>query len=117
MSLIKIPATEITPFIILDKENGVFQIAGKCLPEDVKSFFNPVIEWFEDYLQNPNDETVIELDFEYFNTASSKMILIICLLFFLITLFILQKTSFSPSKANTLCFLESIFFIFILILG
>ncbi len=77
MNELTILATEITPFVLLNKEKGQFQISGKCLPEDVKSFFNPVIEWFEEYIQNPNDITNIELDFEYFNTASSKMILII----------------------------------------
>jgi hypothetical protein len=77
MRVIDIPPTEITPKVILDKDNGIFLIQGKCLPEDVKSFYNPVIEWFDEYRENPNDLTNIVLDFDYFNTASSKMILII----------------------------------------
>jgi hypothetical protein len=77
MDILSIQATEITPNVLLDKGRGLFIIEGKCLPEDVKSFFNPIIEWFELYLKNPNDKTTIILDFEYFNTASSKMILII----------------------------------------
>jgi hypothetical protein len=77
MEPLSISATEITPSVFLDRDSGVFTIQGKCLPEDVKSFFNPIIEWFEEYLKEPRDETIIILDFEYFNTASSKMILII----------------------------------------
>jgi len=77
METLSISATEITPNVTLDKDSGLFVIQGKCLPEDVKSFFNPIIEWFDDYLMDPNDNTSIVLDFEYFNTASSKMILII----------------------------------------
>ena len=77
MKVIDIPATEITPKIILDKGNGIFLIQGKCLPEDVRSFYSPVIEWFDEYVEKPNDFTNIVLDFDYFNTASSKMIIII----------------------------------------
>jgi hypothetical protein len=77
MEVIDISPTEITPKVILNKEKGIFLIQGKCLPEDVKSFYNPVIEWFEEYQVTPNEVTNIVLDFDYFNTASSKMILII----------------------------------------
>jgi hypothetical protein len=69
--------TEITPRVHLDKENSIFIIEGKSLPEDVKVFYSPVIDWFDEYVANPNPQTDITLDFEYFNTASSKMILII----------------------------------------
>ncbi len=77
MKGIDISATEITPKVLLDKENGVFLLQGKCLPEDVKRFYNPILDWFEEYKINPNEFTNIVLDFDYFNTASSKMILII----------------------------------------
>lgn len=70
-------ATEITPKVELDKDKGIFLIEGKSLPEDVKVFYSPIIEWFDRYVQEPNPDTIITLDFEYFNTASSKMILII----------------------------------------
>jgi hypothetical protein len=77
MDSINIPETEITPHIELNKEQGIFIIEGKSLPEDVKDFYSPVIEWFNQYQLNPNEETHFILDFEYFNTASSKMILIL----------------------------------------
>lgn len=77
MKVIRIEPTETTPRVILNKDNGDLLIQGKCLPEDVKKFFTPIIEWFDIYLDEPNPETVVELDFDYFNTASSKMILVI----------------------------------------
>ncbi len=77
MKVIRIEPTETTPRVILNKDNGDLLIQGKCLPEDVKKFFTPIIEWFDLYLDEPNPETVVELDFDYFNTASSKMILVI----------------------------------------
>ena len=70
-------ATEITPKVILNKDKGIFSIEGKSLPEDVKDFYTPIIDWFERYSRQPNQETLLVLGFEYFNTASSKMLLII----------------------------------------
>jgi hypothetical protein len=77
MEVVEIQPTEITPKVILNSDDGVFLVQGKSLPEDVKSFYNPIIDWFERYQKNPNDATNIILDFDYFNTASSKMILIV----------------------------------------
>jgi len=72
-----VEATDITPRVEFDKHKGIFRIEGKSLPEDVKNFYNPLIHWFDIYLKEPNPETNLFLDFEYFNTASSKMILIL----------------------------------------
>ena len=77
METLSIDPTEITPKIHFDKNKGIFIIQGKSLPEDVRGFFNPAIEWFDNYKRFPNDETIFILDFDYFNTASSKMILIL----------------------------------------
>lgn len=69
--------TEITPRVLLDRTKGQFLIQGKSLPEDAKGFYTPIIEWFDEYSKNPNDHTELLLAFDYFNTASSKMILIV----------------------------------------
>lgn len=75
MDVLSIKGTQETPEVLLDKEQGIFVIKGKSLPEDVKEFYNPILRWFEDYLQNPNKQTVLKVKMDYFNTASSKMIL------------------------------------------
>ena len=66
-----------TPKIELDSDSGIFRIVGKSFPEDVKSFYIPVIDWIQQYVQEPNEETFFEVSLEYFNTASSKMLLVI----------------------------------------
>lgn len=66
-----------TPKVILDKGEGIFTFEGKSLPEDVKEFYRPILEWFDDYILEPNSETEINIKFEYFNTSSSKMILVL----------------------------------------
>ncbi|MCK5171706.1 MAG: DUF1987 domain-containing protein, partial [Bacteroidales bacterium] len=75
MEVIKIKGTDDTPAIILDKDNGVFEISGRSLPEDVTTFFEPVLNWLDDYQEEANDQTVFAFKLVYFNTASSKLIL------------------------------------------
>jgi hypothetical protein len=69
------------PAITLDKENNLFEISGRSLPEDVVTFYEPVIDWLNEYMKDPNPETIFDFKFIYFNTASSKVILDILTLF------------------------------------
>lgn len=73
-SIILEPTTE-TPKVVLDKEKSIFEFSGNSLPEDVTSFYNPIMEWIDDYMANPNQKTELDLSFDYYNTSSSKMIL------------------------------------------
>ena len=70
-----VKSTEATPEIKLDKENGKLEFSGRSLPENVKEFYKPAMEWLEKYIEEPNDKTTVIFNFEYFNTASSKVIL------------------------------------------
>jgi len=81
MEVINIKGTEDTPNVILDKENGKFEISGRSLPEDVNMFFEPIMDWIDEYSEDPLDKTVFDFKLEYFNTASSKVILDILLKF------------------------------------
>lgn len=64
-----------TPKVVLDKASGQFEFSGKSLPEDVASFYDPIVAWLDAYIADPNDTTKFQFKMEYFNTASSKMIL------------------------------------------
>jgi hypothetical protein len=75
METIKIQGTEDTPKIILDAENEIMEISGRSLPEDVSSFYEPVINWLNEYAEKPNKKTVLNFKLTYFNTASSKLLL------------------------------------------
>jgi hypothetical protein len=75
MEVIKIKGTDDTPNVILDAENGIFEISGRSLPEDVAAFYEPILEWLDEYSENPNSKTVFDFKLEYFNTASSKLLL------------------------------------------
>lgn len=75
MDVISIKGTQETPEILLDSSKGVFELSGKSLPEDVKEFYNPILKWFDEYSKSPNKQTIVKIKMDYFNTASSKMIL------------------------------------------
>jgi len=81
MEVINITGTDDTPNVILDKENGKFEISGRSLPEDVNMFYEPILEWIDGYAEAPADKTEFHFKLEYFNTASSKVILDILLKF------------------------------------
>ena len=75
MDIINIEATDETPKVILDAENGNFEFSGKSLPEDVTTFYNPILDWLDTYALEPNDKADFVFKMDYFNTASSKLIL------------------------------------------
>lgn len=75
MNALNLEGTEDTPKIILDKNNGIMEISGRSLPEDSTDFYKPVLDWIEAYAQDPNPTTTFVFKLEYFNTASSKLIL------------------------------------------
>ena len=75
MEILNLEGTEDTPKIMLDAGNGIFEISGRSLPEDTAEFYQPILEWIEGYSQSPNGKTEFVFKLEYFNTASSKLIL------------------------------------------
>jgi len=77
MEILEYKAEELNPGVVLDAENGRFELSGKSCPENVTEFYRPVIEWLDTYKENPLDKTVFEFKLEYYNTASSKILFII----------------------------------------
>ncbi len=75
MEILNLEGTEDTPKIILDKNNGIYEISGRSLPEDSAEFYQPVLDWLDEYAGSPNDSSTFVFKLEYFNTASSKLIL------------------------------------------
>ena len=75
MEALRIDGTEDSPQVILDLEANIMELSGRSLPEDVNTFYEPVLSWIEEYFKNPLDNTVFNFKLTYFNTASSKVIL------------------------------------------
>jgi len=74
MEIYKISGTESSPDVYLDQNKGIFTLSGRSLPENAINVYLPIINWFDEYSQNPNPETVVEINFEYINSASIKQL-------------------------------------------
>ena len=72
--ILSIEGTSETPEVLLNSKEGEFKFSGRSLPENAKEFFHPIIEWIANYRENPVKGTKVVFQFEYFNTASSKLI-------------------------------------------
>ncbi len=75
MDNIKIEGSPKTPHIEFDKQSGLLLIHGRSIPENSIDFYKPVIDWLDQYAIEPAEETVVNVQLEYFNTSSSKCIL------------------------------------------
>jgi hypothetical protein len=75
MERLIIEATEDTPSIDFNSETFELKISGRSLPEDVITFFEPVMNWLDELEQTSDNQCILHVSLEYFNTASSKLIL------------------------------------------
>ena len=75
MKTLEIKQTSNTPGITLDQTQGRFKFQGKSFPENTADFYEPVLNWLAEYGKTPNKNTTVEMQFDYFNTSSAKMIL------------------------------------------
>lgn len=75
MKALILTGTEDTPDVKLDYESGQYVFSGRSLPEDVNSFYEPVLGWLNEFGMNPKSGSFFDFKLEYFNTASSKVLL------------------------------------------
>ena len=86
MDALNIEATENSPKVNFDPANLSFELSGESRPEDVRKFYEPIIEWleqFNSYLYwltdkyTDGEKKVVQFDFifEYFNSSSAKYIM------------------------------------------
>ena len=64
-----------TPGITFNPETGIMKIEGRSIPENPGDFFDPIIEWLEDYFIKATELTRFDLNLEYVNSGSSKYLL------------------------------------------
>jgi hypothetical protein len=72
MKELSIAPTKNSPEIILNP-GGMLRIIGRSIHENVAEFFAPVEVWITDYIESPAEVTCVDLNLEYFNSASAKV--------------------------------------------
>lgn len=74
MEPLHINATDKTPKVYLNAQEGRIELKGISDEEDALGFFFPVIQWLDAYIKHPATHTEAVFDFKYYNTASAKSI-------------------------------------------
>jgi len=77
MKIVKYEPQGLKPGITLDITNDIFEVYGKSCPENVVEFYQPIMDWLDEYKEYALDKTVFEFRLQYYNTASSKVLFII----------------------------------------
>lgn len=72
---LQINKTANSPKIILNKEDGIFQIKGRSIVENSHEFYKPILTWFEEYFKEPNTSTKLSLYIDYLNSSSTLQIM------------------------------------------
>lgn len=71
-----IEATKYTPEIKFDAEINTLEITGETYPENTAEFYAPVFSWLDEYLEQIGDsEVTVNLEINYFNSSSSKVLM------------------------------------------
>jgi len=75
MDQLIIESTKSSPEINLNP-SGTLKFKGRSIHENAQEFFDSVIEWIEEYIDEPADTTFVDIQLEYFNSATAKYIII-----------------------------------------
>jgi hypothetical protein len=75
MEHLYVEGTKMTPNVILDSDKKVYSITGSSRPENPLQFYKPIFEWLTNYLEKTEEKMVFEVQLDYFNTSTSKVLL------------------------------------------
>ena len=76
MENLYIEATTSSPIVDFNSTTHTLEITGESYPENTAEFYDPVLSWLEEYLEEIDDGTVtVNLDIPYFNSSSSKVLM------------------------------------------
>lgn len=70
---ILIDKTADCPYVNFSEE-GIIDIEGRSITEDVFSFWQPLLEWISNYCSKPAEFTDVRIFLEYTNSSSNKYI-------------------------------------------
>jgi hypothetical protein len=74
MKELKIEGTKNSPEVMLDP-GGLIRIKGRSIHENIIDFFLPVQNWISEYVSIPAEVTCVDINLEYFNSASAKLMI------------------------------------------
>lgn len=75
MERMELSATDKTPSVLFDPQQGLIELRGCSIHENADRFFRPLLEQVERYTQHPPPSTLVRFALTYFNSSSAKYIL------------------------------------------
>ena len=73
-TVIRIEATDRSPFVLFDPSAGRLEMRGESYPEDAAGFFGPLLGQLEAFL-GAGGRLTAELWMDYFNSSSAKALM------------------------------------------
>lgn len=72
-----IEQTKATPLVDFNLEKNILSLKGESYPENAFKFYEPILNWLDEFLEQlkTKDLLIIEIRMSYFNTSSSKCII------------------------------------------
>jgi hypothetical protein len=67
--------TNVTPYIYLDPNSGLFFIEGRSIPENAEMFYSAVLTWLDQLVVSPPASVQVSINLDFMNIASSKRLL------------------------------------------
>ncbi|MCQ2605364.1 MAG: DUF1987 domain-containing protein [Bacteroidales bacterium] len=64
-----------TPEVYFNIDENKLCLLGRSFPEDAATFYTPIVAWLEKNIHEFANGFTLEIQFEYFNTSSSKYLL------------------------------------------
>ena len=72
MKCLSIKGDQNTPNVILCVSEGLVEIAGRSAPRDSFEFYQPIMDWLDEYAKAPKPETNVKIYFTFFDTGTSR---------------------------------------------
>ncbi|MCL2764352.1 MAG: DUF1987 domain-containing protein [Treponema sp.] len=66
--------TTSTPYLLIDEKNGYMKLEGRSFHESITEFFKEVFNWLDVYLKTDFGSFTFDLEMDYFNSATSKLL-------------------------------------------
>lgn len=67
-----IEATDRSPSVVLDRQDGILKVEGRSYPEEGMDFYDPIILRFKSIQETETPIKTIHIRLEYYNSATTK---------------------------------------------
>jgi len=67
--------TDLTPYILIDEDNGIMKFEGESYHENIFEFFKEIRDWLTGYLETDFASLTFDCELKYFNSSTVKVLL------------------------------------------